>query len=818
MQTFLHDLRYGLRILRGNPGFTAVAVLTLGLGIAAATTVFGWIEGVLLNPFPGVAKPRDLYLMETVTTDGTNLVNTSFRDYLDYRDRLQLTEGVAASRFTPTYMGPQGRSERVFVELVTRNYFELLGVPMVMGGGIRAGECSDQAEDCPLAVISHRLWRSSYGADPGVIGRRILLNRREFTIVGVAAPEFHGGMSGLAFDVWVPLNWAKVLGTGGGTLTFRGTRDLTSTFVRLKPGVTLAQARAEVAALAERLAHAEPGTNRGITATLVPLHEGQNGAQALLQRPLRILMAVSLVLLLIVCANVCNLLLARGVTRRREFGVRLALGAGRWRLARQLLAETLLLSLAGAVAGAIMSMWLGGALLYLIPGSDLPPLALDASVNATTLVFSILLGVVVTALAGSAPAFFSARASVDDALKEGGRGGGAGIHSQRLRNLLVISEVALAAMALIGAGLFLTSFRNASRMALGFDPSNILTGQFYLSAAGYSGAEQREFCRRLRQRMEQVPGVVAAGYSDVVPLNFGRSPWHQVSIEGYAAAPGENMNIHRSLVSPGYFSLMRIGLLEGRDFSDADHAKAAPVLIVNEMFVRRYLGGGAAIGRRVQLEQVWMTVVGVVKDARYHSPAESPLPFIYRPFSQQFAPGLNFSFFLKTGGDPLLALSTLRREARALNGDAHIYGANTLQHAITEALYPQKVAASLLSALGGLSLFLAAIGLFSVMSYMVSQRAREVGIRMALGARPADVVRMVVTQGGILVLPGLFLGALGAGVSSRWAADLLVGVGAGDPVVYAGASLFLAGVALIACAAPALRAARIEPVSALRSE
>ncbi|MCL4841955.1 MAG: ABC transporter permease [Bryobacteraceae bacterium] len=817
MQTLLHDLRYGLRMLRGNPGFTTVAVLTLGLGIAAATTVFGWIEGVLLNPFPGVAQPRDLYLMETVTTDGTKLGNLSFRDYLDYRDRLQLTEGVAASRFTPTYLGPQGKSERIFVELVTRNYFEVLGVPMVIGGGIRAGGCGDQAEDCPLAVISERLWRSRYGADPGVIGRRLLLNRREFTIAGVAAPEFRGGMSGLAFDVWVPLNWAQVLGTGGGTLTFRGTRDLTSTFVRLKPGVTLEQARAEVAALAARLAHAEPRTNRGITAMLVPLHEGQNGAQALLQGPLRILMAVSLVLLLIVCANVCNLLLARGVTRRREFGVRLALGAGRWRLARQLLAETLLLSLAGAVAGAILSMWLGGALLYLVPAKDLP-LALDAPVSPTTLGFSILLAFVVTALAGAAPALFSARASLDDALKEGGRGGGAGVHSQRLRNLLVVSEVALAAMALIGAGLFLASFRNASRMALGFDPSNVLTGQFYLSAAGYSGPEQREFCRRLRQRMEQVPGVMTAGYSDVVPLSFGRSPWHQVSIEGYAPAPGENMNLHRSLVSPGYLELMKIPLIEGRDFTDADDAKAPPVMIVNEAFVRRYFGGGVAIGRRVQLERVWMTVIGVAKDARYHSPAESPLPYMYRPFSQQFAPGLNFSFFVKTGGDPLLALSALRREARALNGDAHIYGANSLQHAITEALYPQKVAASLLSALGALSLFLAAIGLFSVMSYMVSQRAREVGIRMALGARPADVVRMVVLQGGMLVAPGLFLGALGAGLSSRWAADLLVGVGAGDPVVYAGASLFLAGVALVACAAPALRAARIEPVSALRSE
>ncbi|MCL4795259.1 MAG: ABC transporter permease [Bryobacteraceae bacterium] len=817
MQSFFYDLRFGLRTLRGSPGFTAVAVLTLALGIAAATTVFGWIEGVLLNPFPGVAQPRDLYLLETVTTDGTNLVNFSFRDYQDYRDQLRLAEGVAASRFTPTYLGPQGRSERIFVELVTRNYFEVLGVPMVLGGGIRSEECSDQAEDCALAVISDRFWRSKYGADPEIVGRRLLLNRREFTIAGVAAPGFAGGLSGLAFDVWVPLNWAQALGTGRGTLTFRGTRDLTSTFVRLKSGVSVEQARAEVEALAARLAHAEPRTNRGITARLVPLHEGQNGAQILLQKPLRILMVVSLVLLLIVCANVCNLLLARGVMRRREFGLRLALGAGRWRVARQLLAETLLLSLAGAAAGAVLSLWLGGLLLYMIPSNDLP-LAFDAPVSGTTLIFSMLLGFVVTAVAGAAPALFSSRASLDGALKEGGRGGGAGVHSQRLRNLLVVSEVALAAMALIGAGLFLASFRNASRMALGFDPANVLTGQFYLSAAGYSGTEQRDFCRRLRLRIEQEPGVIAAGYSDVVPLSFGRSPWHQVAIEGYAPAPGENMNLHRSLISPGYLELMKIPLVEGRDFSDEDTAAAPPVLIVNEAFVRRYLGGGVAPGRRVQLEGAWMNVVGVAKDARYHNPAESPLPYIYRPFSQQFAPGLNFSFFVRTGGDPMLALAALRREALALNGDAHVYRANPLQHAITEALYPQKVAASLLSALGGLSLFLAAVGLFSVMSYMVSQRAREVGIRMALGARPADVVRMVVRQGAVLVLPGLFLGAVGAGLLSRWAADLLVGVVAGDPVVCTAACLFLASVALIACAAPALRAARIEPLSALRSE
>jgi predicted permease len=383
---------------------------------------------------------------------------------------------------------------------------------------------------------------------------------------------------------------------------------------------------------------------------------------------------------------------------------------------------------------------------------------------------------------------------------------------------LAVSEVALAAVALIGAGLFLKSFRNASAMNAGFETANILTGQFYLSAAGYSGAEQREFCVRLRRALEREPGITGVSYSDAVPLSFGPSPWHQIAVEGYAPAPGENMNIHRSLVPPGYFRLFRIPLTEGRDFTDADIASAPKVMIVNQTFARRYFGGFSPLGRKVRVENGEYTIAGVARDAKYHHPAEAAMPYFYIPFAQLFAPGLNFSFFIETAGEPALAAAALRREARALNPGAAVYNVLPLAEAVNAALYPQKTAASLMSALGALALLLAAAGLFSVMSYAVSQRTREIGVRIALGARPADVLGHVVRQGAALTLPGLLLGAAGAAAASRWVEGLLVGVPPGDPWVYLGASLFLAAVACAACAAPALRASRIDPIAALRSE
>lgn len=818
MLNLRHDLKFGLRMLTKAPGFALVAVLTLALGIAVNTTVFSWIDSVLLHPFPGVGDPRSLALIETVTPGGEYLVNSSYLDYRDYRDHLTLVSAVAVGRFTPLSAGADGKTERAWAELVSANYFDVLRVKPVLGRAFLPEEAGDEAGAHPVAVISHRMWRSRFGGDPRVLGKTIRLNRHELTIVGVAPPEFRGSLVGLAFDVWMPVTMATAMGTGTGTLTYRGTRDLTSTIVRLKPGVTIEQARGEVAALAKRLAAAYPETNRGVDAALAPVWAGHLGAQGMLLKPLQILMAVSLLLLLIVSANVANLLLARAVSRQKEFGIRLALGAGRTRLARQLLTETLILALAGAAVGTLLVLWMADSLVWLLPPNTRElPLRLGGGFDLTTLGFALLVALSATLAAGTLPALLSARADPGDALKQGGRSGTSGRGSHRMRALLVVAEVSLAMVALVGAGLFYRSFHNAASIRPGFDIANVSVSQFYLSSAGYSASEQHQFCRALRERMEGMPGVVGATYSDVVPLASpgGASPFGQIEVEGYSPGPNEQMTVHRATIPPGYFELFGIPLLDGRDFTERDEAGAPQVMIVNQSFARRFFGGGTAIGRTVHLGARVFTVIGLAKDSKYHTPMEAALPFFYVPFRQVFAPGLNFAFFVKTTGDPMRLTSALRREAVALNQDA-VFTPIRLEDAVMASLYPQKVAATLLSVVGVVCLFLAAIGLYGVLSYAVSQRTQELGVRMALGARPGDVLRMVVREGLALMLPGVLIGVVLAVLAARPAAPMLVGVSVADPATFCGAALLLAVVVLVASYVPARRATRVAPMAALR--
>jgi len=820
MATFLKDVRFGLRILRRSPWFTAIVVLTLGLGIAVNTTVFSWIDSVLLHPFPGVGDPHELALIETVTPTGEFLVNTSYLDYRDYRDNLKLVSGVALGRFTPLSVGADGKTARAWAELVSPNYFDLLKVKPVLGRAFLAEERGEQEGGAPVAVISYAMWQNRFSGDPKVLGKIIRLNRHELTIIGVAPRGFHGSIAGVVYDVWMPVAMATAMGTGDGTLHYRGTRDEAPTIVRLKPGVTIEQARAEVAALGRRLAAIYPATNRGVDLTVTPLWQGHLGAQGMLLQPLRILMALCLLLLLIVCANVANLLLARAVSRQREFGIRMALGAGRSRVATQLLIETLVLAAGGAVVGVTLVLWMGQSLLLVVPIADVP-LDLGGGLNLPTLGFTLLIAVVATLLSGTAPALLIARSGLNETLKEGGRSGGSGSGSHRLRGLLVISEMALAMVALIGAGLFYRSFRNASGIQPGFDRTNISVSQFYLSNAGYSAEEQWDFCRVLRERLESKPGVVGVTYSDVVPMSTGSgagsTPWGLIDVEGYVPASNESMMIHRTNVPPGYFQLLGIRMLEGRDFTERDSAEAPPVIIVNESFANRFFHGRNPIGRKVSSGSRQETVVGLVKDSKYHTPIEGSTPFFYAPFRQGFAPGLNFSIFLKTTGDPLRMTPVLRREALALNQDA-VFSTRSLADATTGSLYAQHVAASLLGVVGGISLLLAAIGLYSVMSYAVSQRTQEMGIRMALGAQPGDVLGLVLKEGLRLTVPGLVAGSAVALAAARIVGGMLVNVGASDPLTFVSAAAFLGLVAALASYLPALRATRVEPMAALRSE
>jgi predicted permease len=813
------DVRFSLRVFISNPKFTLVAVFTLALGIAVSSTVFSWVDSVLLHSYPGVNDTKGLALIETETPSGEHLVATSYLDYRDYRDNLKLVSAVAVGRFTPLSMGADSNAERAWAELVSANYFDVLRIKPVLGRAFLPEEGADKPGAFPVAVISYRMWQRRYHGDRNVLGKLIRLNRHELTIIGVAPPEFRGTTVGFVYDVWMPITMANEMGTGGGTLNYRGCRDLTSTLVRLKPGVTFDQARVEVGALAKRLAATYPETNRGVEATVVPVWAGHLGAQSLLLKPLEILMAVCALLLIIVCANVANLLLARAVARQKEFGIRLALGACRSRLVQQLLTETLLLASAGAIVGVVLVGWLGQSLNSLLPPIDFP-FDLGGSLNLTTLGFTVLVVLVTTVASGLAPALLSARGDLNSALNEGGRSGIGGTHSHRLRGLLVGIEVALAMVALVGAGLFLRTFHNASRIEPGFDTKNVVKSQFYLSNAGYTAQEQHLFCRTLRERMEAQPGVIGVTYTDFVPLTEpNSSPQDQLNVEGYVPAPNEQMLIHRATVPPGYFQFMGIGILEGRDFTERDDERAPVVLIVNETFARRYFGGASPIGRKVGggLNQPTAIIVGEVKDSKYNTPTEEPSPYFYVPFRQFFAPGLNFSVLVRTKGDPMDVLPVLRHEALALNQDA-VFRSARLSDAVGYSLYAQKVAASLLTVVGILCLLLAAIGLYSVMSYAVTQRTQEFGIRMALGASPFSVVRMVARESLLLTIPGLLLGFAAALAAFRVFGGMLVGVSPTDPLTFGGSALFLMAVILLAGYLPARRAVRVDPMIALRCQ
>lgn len=825
-----HDVRYGLRVLSKNPGFTALAIITLAVGMGASTTVFGWIDSVLLHPLPGVANPQEIVALENLSPNGQP-TTTSYPDFQDYRDHLTSFSGIAVARHSSVSVGEADNAERVFAQFVSGNFFDVLEVKPVLGRFFAQSEQGDKPGAFPLAVISHRLWRSRFNSDPDVLGKNIKVNRHELTIIGVASPEFLGSIPGLDFDIWVP-NVMRPSLYGFQTdwqLTDRHNRDMLG-IARLKPGVSTEQAQAEIAALAQRLAEIHPDVNQGVGATVLPLWKAHFGAQSRLLAPLEILTAVCAVVLLIVCANVANLLLARFTTRQKEFSMRLALGAKRWRLVRQLVTESLVLAIAGALLGIMVAVWSGHLLHYLLPPGQIVSLSLGIQINRNLLLFTGMLCLATTLLCGLVPAFHSVNKNLSDSLKESGRSASAGQRSHRMRTLLVLSEVSLALVALIGAGLFVRSFRAAQRIDPGFDSNNVLLAQFYLSTSGYNLEQREQFCFRLREHLESQPGVASVSYSDGVPLGFEPSWWEELQIKGYLPRPGENMLTYRNVVAPGYFNLMRIPILQGRDFTEHDDDKSASVMIVNESFVKRYFGDGLVIGRQVHGWGDWFTVVGVAKDSKYNFLTEPSLPYFYVPFRQIYRADMYLAFYIRTVGDPNQAVGTLQRVVRETDPNVTIFDVLPLSEYISASLYPQKIAANLLSVLGLMALLLAAIGLYSVMAYSVAQRTHEIGVRMALGAQRSNVLALVLRQAMSLTFAGLLAGGVVALVLSQKASGISVGgpvmggggkllaAGAADPLIYAGAALFLCVVALLASYLPARRATQVDPLVALRCE
>jgi predicted permease len=822
MRSFLKDVRYGLRVLWKSKGFTAVAVLTLGLGIGVNTAIFSGVSAFVLRPLPGVGDPERIVSLFEVSADGrSGYSDFSYPDLLDYRAQTDAFEGLAAHTMTQAALGNEReQAEVAWGQLVTGNFFDVFRVRMQHGRGFLPEEDRTPGTH-PVVVLSDDLWRTRYGADPGIVGRGVQLNGRELTVVGVAPADFKGAKWALGMKFWVPLMMKQQL-TGGTSnwVTQRGNHWL-EVQGRLKDGATREQAAAALTSVAARLEAEYPtARNKDVRVLVVPEREGRwDDLAGVVRLSSGLALVVVGLVLLVACANVANMLRARGVARRREIGIRLALGAGRWRVVRQLLAESLLLALAGGVVGLLLSFWMTDALTAFFP-SVAYQIVLDVSPDARALLFTLGVSLLTGVVFGLAPAFQATKPELVPVLKgESQRAGRA--RRLSLRNVLVVSQVALSLVVLVCAALFVQSFRHAKSI----DPGFVTGGAYIVSVNpglfGYEKEQGREFYRRLAERVRATPGVEAAGFVDWMPLGDSSNDWGPVyPAEKPVPPPGEGMSAFAETVSPGYFKAMRIQLVDGRDFDERDREGLKPeAVIINETLARRLWPGESAVGKRMGLGldvADALEVVGVARDIKVRTLGEAPRNHMYVSVDQTYRGGLSLVVRAPGGGAGVVA--GVREAARELDPRIPLYNVRTMEQHLTWAFWAQNMAASLAAAFGLLALALSAVGLYGVVAYTVARRTHEIGIRVALGAQARDVLRIVLGQGMALTLIGLAAGLVGAYALARLLASLLYGISPGDPATYILVSLLLAVVALLACLVPARRATKVDPMVALRYE
>jgi predicted permease len=808
MESFLSALRFTCRIFIKSPGFLAIAVFSIALGTSATTTVFSWIQALLLNPLPGVEQGSRLVTLET--TASGNYIDTSYPDYKDYRDRAKSLSGVAVFKDAKIAMGEGDQSQWVSAEIVSGNFFDVLGVKPKLGRFISSEEQREVPDTYAVAVISNKVWETSYHSDPLILGKTVKFNGYPFSIVGIAPNNFKGSIVGASFDVWLPVMMLKEL-DGGNWLNSRPARPLHA-MARLAPGVEIAAAQREVTNIAHQLEQDYPKENEGTTAVLLPVWKAPYGAQSILRTLLGVLMGVAVMVLLIVCSNVANLLLIRSVARSKEISTRLALGASRRRIVGQLLLESLVLSLLGTMGGILLTFVMKDSLKLLIPQTD-KPLALSSNIDGAVLIFSIFIAVFSAVLFGLAPALKATKVNLIETLNQGGRSGSSSKSS--LRAVFVVSSVAFGLVATIGAGLFLQSFRNAKHTNIGFDPDHVLLVGLDLSQDRMTQDQGIAFYHRLREQLQGMPGVRAVSYGNDVPLGFGGGSWDEIAVDGYQPQHGESMKVYRNIVSPGYFDLMRIPMVQGRDFTEADDGKTN-VMVINETFGKRYFGSSIPLGRKVRVWGQPVTIVGVVKDLKYRSLQEAPQPYMYYSLRESFRQGM--ALHIKTTDDPHALLPQVERKLKEIDPNITLFIALSLDEYVGASFYSQKLAAILLSILGGVGLLLAVLGVYGVTAYSVKLQTRDFGIRMALGAQRHHVIGQVMRQGLILSTRGIVVGLVAAIALSRVASSLLFSIGATDVITLLCSCVVLTLAVLLACFFPSHRATRIDPLRALRYE
>ncbi len=816
MRGIVQDVRFGFRQLKASPGFAAVAVITLALGIATAATTFIWIDSTLTHPFHGAAASDRLAVFETVTPEAPNGGTAlSWPDYLSYREGLKQIDGMLIRRQCAFTLEEQNDAQLTWGEIVSTDYFDVLGVKAKVGRLFTGSDLDNAPGSNPVAVISERMWRQRFHGDPGLVGRVVRINQHPLTVVGIAPKGFHGTVPVLLLDVWIPVSMSGALGVLDATYYQDRSDRVFDAIVRLKPGVTVEQARAEAAAAGNRLAAQYPRTNRGRSATVLPPSEQHDGVHEYLSAPLRILMAVSLVMLVIVCANIANLLLARSLGRRREFGIRLAVGAARFRIVRQLLVETTLFVAAGAAVAYPLLLWMLGSIAALIPDIGLP-LTSSPPLNMRIYLFALGICIVSALVSGIAPALFSMGVDVCGSLKDGGRTATSSPLAKRARALIVLFEMALTFVVLISAGLFVRSFENLKSIRTGFESDHVLFGRFFIESSSLPAERILSFAPRLRNRLESTAEIESVSYSDFAPLASTAGPWSTVRVDGYSPPQMETVTVNRSIVGPAYFRTLSIPLIAGREFDERDERGTERVMIVNQAFARRYFEGADPVGRVVRENGRPTTIVGYVPDTKQFNANEPPRPHFYLPFAQRYNGTPELYFFAKTRGRPLEAAPTLRRAVMDIEPSAAGFHSVPLGEYTQVANVGHKIAATLTGTIGLMSVFFAALGLYGVMAYNVRQRTSEFGIRMAMGAQPRDIVSMLLREGLRLAAGGLMVGVGIALAFTSVISDRLVGVGAFDVATFAKAALLLLFVALLATLIPAARAALKEPDATLR--
>ncbi|MGH9840524.1 MAG: ABC transporter permease [Blastocatellia bacterium] len=816
MQTLLQDLRYGARMLLKRPGFTIIALLSLAFGIGANTAIFSLVNTAALRPLP-IAEAERLVSLNNVDA-GRMFATFSYPNYRDFRDRNDVFSGLIAYRFAPLSLSSisatGGVNERLWGYSVSGNYFDVLGVRAALGRLIGADD--DRMPGAhPVAVVSHKFWQTRFGGAADAVGRNLMVNGRNYTVVGVAPRDFAGTEVIAAPDLWFPMAMQAALEPGDDWLERRGVENL---FLqgRLKPGVNRAQAQAAINLVAGQLEREFPAENEGKRVALAT--PGFMGG--MMRGPvlgfLGVLMGVVGLVLLLACTNLANLLLARATERRREIAVRLALGASRFQLIRQLLTESVLLGLAGGVLGLLMAFWLVDLAVAFKPPIDVP-LNVDPRIDARVLAFTFLLSIATGVMFGLLPALQATKTDLVSALKDETPMGGA--RRSWWKSGLIVFQVALSLVLLVSGGLMLRGLQRAETLDLGFDPQNAVELSFDLRLQGYDRGSAREFQKRLLERARALAGVEHAGLASMVPvdLHFGRDA---VYIEGQL--PERDQAAARAMtnrVSPGYFGAMRTRLLSGREFTEQDNDASPRVAVVNETFARRFWPGEEAVGKRFSVgaaDAPKYEVVGVSEDGKYQNLNEEPKPFVYRALWQSGAGTTSLVVRAKT--EPGKLIAAVRAELQQLDANLPVAGARTLVEHMSFPLLPARLAAGVLGSFGLVALLLAAIGLYRVMAFAVSSRTREIGVRMALGARSADVLRLVIGDGMKLALAGLALGLAASLALTQLMKTLLFGVSATDPLTFAAVAALLALVALAACWIPARRAAKVDPMVALRCE